>query len=63
MYYTRDESTHTRRRRIVHLVLAEDLDTARVKDPDLPWQRVVLLIGLLHAVVERVVVAGSGCAI
>ncbi|HHO49737.1 MAG TPA: hypothetical protein ENK18_02430 [Deltaproteobacteria bacterium] len=55
LYYTRDESAHTRDRRVIHVGLASDLVGARVKDPSLPWQRMVLLLGLIQAVVGRIV--------
>lgn len=55
LYYTRDESAHTRDRRVVHVGLASDLVEARVKDPQLPWQRLVMVLGLLQAVLQRVI--------
>ena len=55
LFYHRDESVHLRRRRRIHVVLGSDLANARVKDPDLPYQRGVLLMGLLTAVLTRVV--------
>ena len=55
LFYHRDESVHLRRRRRIHIVLGADLAGARVKDPDLPYQRGVLLYGLLTAVLTRVV--------
>ncbi|NVB40347.1 hypothetical protein G6O69_37345 [Pseudenhygromyxa sp. WMMC2535] len=51
--YTRDESVHTRERRSVLLVLGPDLDLARVKDPQVPWQRLVVLLGGLVAGVRK----------
>lgn len=55
LYYTRDDSAHTRRRRRIHVGLSSDLRSARIKDPGHAWQRGVLVLGALHALVERVV--------
>jgi hypothetical protein len=55
LYYTRDESAHLRQRRRVRIALAPDLVGARVKDPGVPWQRLVAVLGALHAVTERLV--------
>ncbi|MEN0066358.1 MAG: hypothetical protein AAGA48_29750 [Myxococcota bacterium] len=55
LYYTRDESIYTRERRRIGIGLAADCISARVKDVELPFQRLVLALGVLHAVVERVV--------
>jgi hypothetical protein len=53
LYYSRDENQFLRRRRSFVVVLAPDLVRARFKDPDLPGQRIVLLLGLLVALVRR----------
>src|SRR5690606_24939147 len=45
LMYTRDESVHTRERRTVNFVLMPDLDSARVKDTDVPFQRIVVALG------------------
>ncbi|MEO0600152.1 MAG: hypothetical protein AAF211_01880 [Myxococcota bacterium] len=55
LYYTRDESIYTRERRRIGIALAADCSGARVKDVDLPFQRLVLALGVIHAVVDRVV--------
>ncbi|MBX2799975.1 MAG: hypothetical protein KTR31_20005 [Myxococcales bacterium] len=55
LYYTRDESAHLRQRRNVHVALAADLVHSRVKDPDVPWQRLVIVLGILQATVQRLV--------
>jgi len=55
LYYTRDESIYTRERRRIGIGLASDCVSARVKDVDVPFQRLVLALGALHAVIERVV--------
>ncbi|MGE3821729.1 MAG: hypothetical protein AB7I30_20140 [Isosphaeraceae bacterium] len=53
LYYSRDENQFFRRRRSVVVALHPDLTLARVKDPELPFQRIVLLLGLLVALVRR----------
>ncbi len=55
LYYARDENQFLRRRRTFVLVLFPDLVEARFKDPGLPWQRGVLLLGLLLAAVGRLI--------
>ena len=55
LFYTRDESAHSRERRRIFIALAADLTDARVKDASVPWQRIVVVLGALHAVVERLV--------
>ena len=55
LFYHRDESVHLRRRRRIHVVLDASLTDTRVKDPELPYQRGVLLWGMLTAVLTRVV--------
>jgi hypothetical protein len=52
LFYTRDDSVFRRHRHLITFVLAGDLDDARVKDPDVPWQRLVLGLGLLVAAVR-----------
>jgi hypothetical protein len=52
LYYTRDDSVFRRRRHVIGIALGEDLDDARVKDRDLPWQRLVLSLGLVVAAVR-----------
>ena len=60
LYYTRDEAIHVRERRAIHVWLASDLVQARVKDPGLPYQRLVVALGALVTVLERVITwAGS----
>ncbi len=53
LYYSRDENQFFRRRRTFVLALHPDLALARVKDVELPRQRVVLALGLLVALVRR----------
>jgi vWA domain found in the FtsH ternary systems/N-terminal helical region fused to the FtsH ternary system vWA domain len=52
LYYTRDDSVHRRHRHLIAIALGPDLDDARVKDRDLPWQRLVLALGLVVATVR-----------
>ncbi len=51
--YTRDESVHTRERRTISFVLAPTLVHGRIKDPELPFQRLVVLFGGLVAGVRK----------
>jgi hypothetical protein len=53
LYYSRDENSFLRRRRTFVFVLYPDLVQARFKDPGLPWQRIVLLLGLLLVTVRK----------
>ena len=52
LFYTRDDSVFRRHRHLITFLLGPDLDDARVKDPDVPWQRLVLGLGLLVAAVR-----------
>jgi hypothetical protein len=57
-YYSRDENQFLRRRRAFTFVLLPDLATsplhsARFKDPDLPVQRIVLILSVVLAVVTK----------
>lgn len=49
LHYTRDDSVFRRHRHLIAIAIAGDLEGARVKDRDLPWQRVILALGLLVA--------------
>jgi hypothetical protein len=53
--YTRDESVHTRERRTILFALAPSLEHGRIKDPELPFQRLVVLFGALVAGVRKLV--------
>lgn len=53
LYYSRDENQFLRRRTTLLVVLAPDLATARTKDPALPYQRIVLTLGLLLSVAQK----------
>ena len=52
LYYTRDDSVFRRHKHVIVFALGADLEDARVKDPDLPWQRLVLALGMLVAAVR-----------
>src|SRR5262249_45141676 len=53
LYYSRDENQFFRRRRTFVFAIYPELTEARFKDPDSPWQRIVLLLGLLVAAVHK----------
>ena len=55
LYYTRDEATFVRRRRLVVFLFDEDLVAARFKDPDVPWQRLVVILGVMMAAIAALV--------
>jgi vWA domain found in the FtsH ternary systems/N-terminal helical region fused to the FtsH ternary system vWA domain len=55
LYYTRDEAIFVRRRRLVIFALAPDLARARVKDRHLPWQRIVLVLGVVLVLTKKLV--------
>jgi hypothetical protein len=53
LYYARDENQFLRRRRTFVFALYPDLDQTRFKDRGLDYQRGVLLLALLHAIVRK----------
>jgi hypothetical protein len=53
LYYSRDENQFLRRRRTFVVALADDLVAAGFKDRELPYQRIVMLQGLLYVLVKR----------
>jgi hypothetical protein len=53
LYYARDENQFLRRRRTFVFVLHPDLVATRFKDPELPYQRGVLLLALIVLLVRR----------
>jgi vWA domain found in the FtsH ternary systems/N-terminal helical region fused to the FtsH ternary system vWA domain len=55
LYYARDENQFLRRRRTFVLALSPDLVETRFKDSELPYQRGVMLFGLLHVLVKKLV--------
>lgn len=62
LYYTRDESVFVRGRRVIGFVFMPDLTTARFKDPELSWQRLIVLLGFVTCAVHRLSewLAGDG---
>jgi hypothetical protein len=52
-YYSRDENQFLRRRRAFVFVLFPDLIAARFKDPELPHQRIVMLLSAILALIRR----------
>jgi hypothetical protein len=52
LHYTRDDSVFRRHRHLICVALGADLDDARIKDRDLPWQRLILALGLVIASVR-----------
>ena len=53
LYYTRDEAIFVRSHRVVTFILPTELVDARVKDPALEWQRLILVLGLILCVARR----------
>ena len=53
LFYSRDENQFLRRRRTFVFALSDDLTATRFKDPELPYQRGVLLLALLTTAVKR----------
>lgn len=54
-YYSRDDNQFLRRRRTFLIALYPDLVQARFKDPELPCQRIVMVLSLILALVRRVI--------
>jgi hypothetical protein len=54
LYYSRDENQFLRRRRTFALAFFSDLEEARCKDADAPWQRIVLAFGLTLAALNKI---------
>ena len=52
LHYTRDDSEFRRHHHVIGIVLAADLDGARVVDRGLPWQRLILALGLAVAAIR-----------
>ena len=52
-YYSRDENQFLRRRRAYLFCLYPDLVKARFKDSELPFQRIVVILGLLLTAVRK----------
>lgn len=54
LFFSRDDSVFLRNQRWITFLLHADLMRARFKDAELPWQRLVLVLGLLLCVVRRI---------
>jgi hypothetical protein len=54
LYYSRDENQFLRRRRTFVFAFFRDLEEARCKDVDAPWQRIVLAFGLTLAALNKI---------
>lgn len=52
LHYTRDDSVFRRHRHIIAVALDRGLDALRIKDRDLPWQRLILVLGWLVAAIR-----------
>ena len=52
-YYARDENQFLRRRQTFVFAFYPDLAAARTKDPDVRFQRIIMLLGLIHAAVSK----------
>ncbi len=52
LHYTRDDSVFRRHRHLIAIALGAELDGARVKDRGLPWQRLILALGLVIAAIR-----------
>jgi hypothetical protein len=63
LYYARDENEFLRRRRSVLLLLSPDLVETRLKDVNLPCQRIILVLASMLTIVRRLQVWLSGEAL
>ena len=54
-YYSRDENQFLRRRRTFLFAFYPDLVQARTKDPGIPYQRIIMLLGLLYAAISKLI--------
>ncbi|MEZ4318517.1 MAG: hypothetical protein R3F61_13475 [Myxococcota bacterium] len=53
LYYTRDETAFVRDRRRITIALDVSVDHLRYRDPGLPYQRTVLVLGLVRGMIEQ----------
>src|SRR5439155_253372 len=53
LFYTRDESLHVHRHRVVTFVLAASMEKARFKDPGMRWQRTIAALAVILACVAK----------
>lgn len=52
LYYTRDDSVFRRHKHVIVFSLGQDLAEARVKDAEVPWQRLVLALGMMVSAIR-----------
>jgi hypothetical protein len=52
LHYTRDDSVFRRHRHVIGIALGPELDDLRVKDRDLPWQRLIVALGAVVAAIR-----------
>jgi hypothetical protein len=52
LLYTRDDSVLRRHRHVIGVVIAGDLDGARIVDPGVAWQRLIAALGLVVAAIR-----------
>ena len=52
LYYARDENAFYRRHRVTFVILRADLARTRVKDPESPRQRIIMLLAFLVAAIR-----------
>jgi hypothetical protein len=52
LHFTRDDSVFRRPRHVIGFALAASLADARIKDRDLPWQRLILVLAVILAAVR-----------
>lgn len=55
LYYSRDENQFLRRRRAFVFVLHPELLKIRVKDPDAPAQRIILVLAIIVCLIRRII--------
>src|SRR5205823_4133817 len=55
LYYSRDENQFLRRRQTFVVALWPELVAARLKDAELPYQRIILVMGWAVALVRRLI--------
>jgi hypothetical protein len=53
LYYTRDEATSRRARRAIDFVIDGEVRDARARDAELPWQRAVATLAIVHVCITK----------
>jgi hypothetical protein len=59
LYYTRDENTFTRPHKDIYFVFDSSLKNIRFRDSDIPWQRLVIVFGMIISIIRNVIKALS----